>query len=388
LHFPEAQGCAFCGNCNQGCYAPLSAPRNLKAKRSTDNSYVPMALTADRWTNGTAITLITDAFATRIDTDGNGAARGVTWRTVSTGESWSEEAQVVVLAAGTIESPRLWLNSGLPNPNDQVGAGMTDHAPDGVAGVFSDYTGSTKGAASAARVDYPGRGSIEQLGTPPALTAANLATSRAGISGYYSNGLEGTKQGADTVGRLVGTDLKSFMAHIDQTMNILILTDDDVEPQNLVTLSTSQTDEHGPVAKVEVEGRNRSSRTVANRDFLAGEAARILRAAGAVSVHRINWSPILFHIHSTLRMGSDEDTTVLDEFAEARWVPRLFVADNSALSNGVGGPNPTLTTQAVATRTAEAIFQRYFGGDPWVATETPLPSTDPAISYALVDLGL
>ncbi len=48
-------------------------------------------------------------------------------------------------------------------------------------------------------------------------------------------------------------------------------------------------------------------------------------------------------------------------------VRRLFIADNSALANALGGPNPTLTSQALATRTAERIFQRYFGGAPWVA---------------------
>ena len=43
---------------------------------------------------------------------------------------------------------------------------------------------------------------------------------------------------------------------------------------------------------------------------------------------------------------------------ETRWVKRLLIADNSALANGLGGPNPTLTTQALATRTAEEIFRR------------------------------
>ena len=67
----------------------------------------------------------------------------------------------------------------------------------------------------------------------------------------------------------------------------------------------------------------------------------------------------------TMRMGTSADDSVLDRNAEARWVRRLFVVDNSALANGIGGPNPTLTTQALATRTAESTFTRYFGGDPW-----------------------
>jgi methionyl-tRNA synthetase len=65
----------------------------------------------------------------------------------------------------------------------------------------------------------------------------------------------------------------------------------------------------------------------------------------------------------------DPDTSVLDANGEARYVKRLFIADNSALANGIGGPNPTLTMQAVATRISEKIFTRYFDG------EIPYPST-------------
>jgi choline dehydrogenase-like flavoprotein len=79
---------------------------------------------------------------------------------------------------------------------------------------------------------------------------------------------------------------------------------------------------------------------------------------------------------------------VLDKHAETRAVRRLFIADNAALPNGLGGPNPTLTTQALATRTSERVFQRYFGGDPWVASEAPVVSTDPRISTRLAQLGL
>ncbi len=98
---------------------------------------------------------------------------------------------------------------------------------------------------------------------------------------------------------------------------------------------------------------------------------------------RIDFSPLPLHVHSTLRMGLDPADSVLDEHAEARWVDRLFVADNAALANALGGPNPTLTNQALATRTAERIFARWFGGDPWVGAESPVSSLDPRVSAAL-----
>jgi GMC oxidoreductase len=76
-----------------------------------------------------------------------------------------------------------------------------------------------------------------------------------------------------------------------------------------------------------------------------------------------------------MRMGLGADDSVLDPNAEARWMKRLFVPDKSALANSLGGPNPTLTTQALATRTAEKIFERYFDGEPWVGREASRRST-------------
>ena len=47
-----------------------------------------------------------------------------------------------------------------------------------------------------------------------------------------------------------------------------------------------------------------------------------------------------------------------------------------------------LTMQAIATRTAEKIFTRYFDGDPWVKTEAPLSSIDRKVTRAVRQRGL
>jgi choline dehydrogenase-like flavoprotein len=387
LNFPQAQGCTFCGHCLQGCFEPLGAPRNLKAKRSTDNSYVPMALTADLWARGgKAVKLVADAFVVRINTVANSTARSVTWRFGATGERVTEEARVIVMACGAIETPRLWMMSGLPNPqNSRVGRGLTDHHFDTIIGVMPFDTGSSKGPGSAARADFPGYGMLENTGATPAGQASVFTFSDAGIAGFYDNGALGDAHGADSVGRLVGAELMSAMSEVDKLLSIAVLTDDDVEEQNRVTLSTTAPhDEHGPIPLVEIHQRNRSARTKRNREYLVEQAVRLLRAAGASKVYRINNPPWLYHIHSTMRMGLSGRDSVLDKNAEARWVKRLFIADNSALANSIGGPNPTLTTQALATRTAERIFQLYFGGDPWVGEETPVSSIDPAVTQAVM----
>lgn len=56
-----------------------------------------------------------------------------------------------------------------------------------------------------------------------------------------------------------------------------------------------------------------------------------------------------------MRMG-----LVVDADGEAYQVNRLYLADNSVHYNCLGGPNPTLTTQALATRTAEKLMEKYF----------------------------
>jgi choline dehydrogenase-like flavoprotein len=393
LRFPQATGCTFCGHCFQGCMEPIAAPRNQFAKRSTDNSYVPMALTAEAWApGGRAVTLVTDAFVTQVHAEtrnGRPTATGVTWRDAGSGDEHREDATVVVLAGGCTETPRLWLNSGLPNANGWVGRGYTDHFFDWVIGRFDDYTGNSKGVGSSARCDFPGYGGLENVGLPPALQAFSMTLSDSGIRGRYTNGRGATGPWDGPAGRLIGPELKDALAgNADKLLNVLVITDDDVEAQNRVTPSVLPADAHGPVAKVQFHQRQRSARTLANREFLVRKAVELLRGAGARAVYRIDWAPLILHVQSSMRMGASDQDSVLDEEAQARGVDRLYVADNSALANGLGGPNPTLTTQALATRTSERIFQRWFDGDPWVRTEAPVVSTDQRISARLAALGL
>jgi hypothetical protein len=292
------------------------------------------------------------------------------------------------MAGGCTEDPRLWLNSGLPDPNGWVGRGYTDHHFDWVIGVFDEYTGSSKGVGSSARCDFPGHGGLENVGLPPALQAFSMAFSDSGIQGYYDNGrgLSGSWDGK--TGRVPGDEMKEIIADVDKLLNVLVITDDDVEAQNRVVRSSLPGDEQGPIPKVIFKQRQRSARTRANREYCADQAARLVRAAGATKVIRMDWPPLILHVQSTMRMGSDPADSVLDANAEARFVERLFISSNSALSNGLGGPNPTLTTQALATRTAERIMGKYFDGEPWVGVETPTSSIDDKVTQAVIDRGL
>jgi choline dehydrogenase-like flavoprotein len=350
------EGCSLRGQCVNGCATGPSVDRI--AKRSTNVSYIPLALKTGN------VTVRPNAFATSIlstqDPVEGMRAEGVQYRDVWTGEITELRSKAVVMAAGCIETPRLWLNSDLPR-NPWVGRGLTNHFFDWVSGIFDEkdlisilgipdvnpFVGNT----SAARLDYPGLGHIQLSGLSPGLMATTAyATSEAGYSM-----VQDPDPGApwDMQGRIVGAPLKELMSAYRRTLGILIIAEDEVDFRNGVTLDPFLKDEHGPIPVVKY---NPSPQTIKKRNQLARIAANLLRAAGAKKVIRADLPPGLFiHIESTMRMGH-----VTDSSCEALQVKRLYIADNSVHYNSIGGPNPTLTTQALATRTAEKLAEKYF----------------------------
>ncbi|MGH2728626.1 MAG: GMC oxidoreductase, partial [Actinomycetota bacterium] len=163
----------------------------------------------------------------------------------------------------------------------------------------------------------------------------------------------------DFQGRGWGAEGVKRMAEYHRSLTTAISTDDEEIPDNRVTLADDwPADEHGAVPKVIYHPTPKS---VERKTWLTHKATEILRAAGAREVHHTDIQPAFFtHIMGTMRMGADPATSVVDAGGEAHEVGRLFVGDCSILPNGLGGPNPTLTAQALAARTAEQIAARYF----------------------------
>jgi choline dehydrogenase-like flavoprotein len=129
-----------------------------KAKRATNVSDVPPAVATGN------CEIVPDAFAMAIlhdgGDDGRARARGVRWRDTRTGQLREAEARVIVLAGGSIESPRLWLNSALPDSNEAVGRYLTTHLQDIVTGFFDREVNPDVGQITMARADFPGHGTI------------------------------------------------------------------------------------------------------------------------------------------------------------------------------------------------------------------------------------
>ncbi len=353
--YPDIEGSTLAGQELHGDPHPRGAPVDRRAKRSTLVSLVPRALRTGN------VTVRPNAFVTDVLTarrDGGLTATGVAYRDTWSGETETVEADVVVLAAGAIETPRLWLNAGLPD-DGWVGRGLTTHWFDWVVGFFEsetveEITGRSEirpdiGQNGAARLDYPGLGALAVNATPPAVAAASTF----GISqaGYSFDTVVPDDAPWGSRGRVVGTELKKLMAQYPQMLPVIVHTDDQPRRENGIRLDPTTRDEHGPVPVVEWEPSRADSR---KRDRLAELAAKLLDEAGATRVHRTDQAPMLLHMQSTMALGR-----VTDSAAEARQVDRLFVADHSVVPNGLGGANPTHTGQALAMRTAERIHERY-----------------------------
>ncbi len=349
------EGCTLCGHCINGCHIGPTVDKT--AKRSTLVSYIPLALKTR------AVEVRPNAFVIKILTANSKTglrAAGVRFRNTWSGEIGELWAKVIVLAGGSIETPRLWLNSDLPQ-NPWVGRGLTNHWFDCVSGIFDEkvllrilglsnikpYVGQN----SAARFDYPGLGVIQGVGLSPGLSASLLYTLSS--KGYNFLNKPDLTAPWDMEGRVIGQQLKAVMQDYPRTLSVLIFTDDEVNQQNGITLHPTLRDEHGRIPLIKYQPGKKDSQ---KRAKLAVIAAEILKHAGAKTIIRANCIPGFFaHVESTMRMGY-----VTDQAGEALQVERLYIADNSIHFNSLGGPNPTLTTQALATRTAEKIAIKYF----------------------------
>ncbi|PKG25607.1 GMC family oxidoreductase N-terminal domain-containing protein [Niallia nealsonii] len=349
------EGCTLAGHCINGC--PHGPSMDKVAKRSTNVSYVPLALKTGN------VSIHPNAFAVKILTEKSSSnklrANGVKIRNTWTGEQEVIRAKIVVMACGSIESPRLWLNSDLPE-NPWVGRGLVNHYMDWLTGIFDEkdlisilgttdinpFVGNTCGA----RLDYPGLGALQSVGMSPGLTASFHGLSESGYSFLYP-----PKQNVpwNIEGRSFGYELKELMDSYRKSLSILVTTDDEVDQRNGVTLDPLISDENGFVPVISYTPTKQS---IKKRSELVKIAADLLRKAGAKKIIRSNWSPgMMIHIESTMRIGH-----VVDENCEAFQVKRLYIADNSVHFNSLGGVNPTLTTQALAVRTAEKLFENYF----------------------------
>jgi choline dehydrogenase-like flavoprotein len=256
------------------------------------------------------------------------------------GEERFQPAERVFVCCYAIETPRLLLNSGnLANSSDQVGRNLMVHS----------------GPIAHGRFDRP----LDSFVTPPVGVMTRdpypSASSRGFLRGFllntycqfpinFARGLVGSNP--DLWGRDL-MDVLDEYAHWG-----LVATLGEVLPsaENRVTLADEVDDNGVPVAHITFSyGENDKAIVEAERKL----AEEVLEAAGAP---RVLTSDGTHHVLGTARMGTDPADSVVGPDCRSHDVPNLWVCDGSVWPT-VGAVNPSLTIEALATRTARLVLE-------------------------------
>jgi choline dehydrogenase-like flavoprotein len=281
--------------------------------------------------------------AFRIAHNGGGKVTGVHYFDAD-GNERVQKARAVCVAGNAIETARLLLNSdsslfpdGLANSSDQVGRNLMVHSGPIAYGRFDQPLDSfiTPPVGIFTRDPYP---SDERRG----FRRGYLMNTYAQFPINFAHSL--TASNPD----LWGEDLMDVLDEYAHWGLIAALGEVLPDPDNRVTLA-DETDDHGvPVARVTFSyGDNDRAVIAAMRD----DASRIMDAAGA---HRFLFNNGNHHVLGTCRMGTDPATSVVDPDCRSHDVDNLWICDGSVFPT-VGAVNPSLTIQALATRTARQL---------------------------------
>lgn len=316
--------------------------------RSTSQSvFTPEAVATGRYD------LRPDCYVHEITLHPDGRVKGALYADAN-GQFVEQEADIVLVCCGAVESARLLLASksslfpdGLANSSGQVGRNATFHEYFFAIGLFDKeihdplygWAGNYVNGTSFEfyESDY-NRGHM--LGC--LITASGL--------GPPSNW---TFPGRPTWGSAAKDADRDFFNH---SMKLGVLLNDLPRESNRVDLDPEVKDAWGqPVARI-THTNHPNDVTLGN--WQVNKNQEILEAAGASKV-----LPVYFeqatgnacHQHGTARMGNDPATSVLDKWGRAHDVSNLYILDGSGFPTGPG-VNPTLTIMANAWRCSERIL--------------------------------
>lgn len=318
------QPCARRGVCMFGC------PEG--AKGSTDLTLWPPAIAA-------GAKLVTGARVREITTNRQGLATGAIWIDRD-GVEHRAEADVVVLAANGIGTPRLLLASGLANSSGMVGKRLMLHPYMSVLGLYDEELESWLGPWGTPLLSLQFADTDESRGFPRGAQWDVMPIGGPLMALARWSGLPFDKRWGPPVHGLVERTLgRAF----DWGIGIEDLPSD----ANDVSLDPSLTDGDGiPAPRIHYRIDEDARRNIAWQLERAKEAHE---AAGAVETVVTDWSHWGWHLLGTCRMGDDPATSVVDRFGRAHDVPNLFIVDGSVFVTS-GPQPPTATIAANAAR--------------------------------------
>jgi len=334
--------CNACGGCSSGC------PRGSMAKMSI--SLWPRAVAA-----GTD--LRPECRVERIETNAAGRATGAVYVDRRTGLREIQTADLVIVAANGVGTPRLLLMSasgqfpgGLANRNGVVGRYLLHHTLVS-AEIFLDAPAQTHMGNAGVLVSSqfaesdPSRGFVNGF---------NFNVARSGHAGIAAIGTFG-----DRPAPWGAAHHAWFRGHFSRAMVVHAIGDDIPQATNRITLSEDRTDGDGlPAARLTYVPHENDWRMMAYmkdrlRDIAASVNAPDHRITDYVDENGVYRTPA-WHLLGTCRMGGDPEHSVTDSWHQSWDVPNLYIIDGSSVVTG-GVVNPTSTVCALALRAARRL---------------------------------
>ena len=349
--YKDRPGCTYCGFCQAfGCH--------VGAKSSILVTKLPEADASGNFK------LITGAMCYRVNSDNSGKATGVSYYGPG-GSDNTIEADLVILTPFIYDNTRLLLLSktdkfpnGLANSSGHLGKHIVTHIRSRVIVAFDDrfvniYMGPS--AQKHSVDDWNGdnfdhkdlgfiRGAQISIG-PTALEGGPLGAAEAppppGIPRW-------------------GEKYRDFFAkYYARHAAIAAQIEDLPYPHQTIDLDPDTRDAWGlPAPRMTYDWRRPNE--LARTEFIAKKMEEMARATGAAHVWRTpeNRGAPGGHHEGGTRMGSDPKNSVVNKYGQSWDIPNLFMIGSSTFPSQ-SSFNPTLTIEALAFMSADAIVNRY-----------------------------
>jgi gluconate 2-dehydrogenase alpha chain len=350
--YRDRPGCTYCGFCQAfGCH--------VGAKSSILVTKLPEADATGNFK------LVTGAMCYRVNSDSSGKATGVSYYGPDRSDN-TITADLVILSPFIYDNTRLLLLSktekfpgGLANSSGHLGKHIMTHIRSAVFTAFDDRCINVYMGPSAQKH------SIDDFNADN-FDHKDLGFIRGAQISMGTVSLEGGPLSAATAMEPPkgtprwGAAYRDFIAkYYARHAAIGAQIEDLPYPYQTIDLDPDIRDAWGlPAPRMTYDWRRPNE--LKRYEFMAAKMEEVGRAMGAGKVWRGAMGPGApgGHHEGGTRMGSDPSTSVVNKYSQSWDIPNLFLMGSSTFPS-MSGFNPTLTIEALAYMTADAIVNRY-----------------------------
>ncbi|MEU7133532.1 GMC family oxidoreductase [Streptomyces sp. NPDC046261] len=325
------------------------------------------------------VTLVPRAVVNRVLATGDGRVFGVAYQRYDDPASpvhttRTAEADIVVLAAHSIENAKLLLVSRLANSSDQVGRNLMDHPTLLTWGLLDHPVGPFRGPGSTSGLENFRAGPARRTRAPFRIEIANWGwswpTGSPGSDVARLLGIGGDSDQPRGKG-LFGPRLREALGRdLGRQFSLQFAMEQDAESRNRVTVDPRVRDRLGnprPVITYDLSDRVKrgmaAAKAVSDQIFrLLGAEDRTTYAPGPLAPGWFRFDDRDFvyqgagHGAGTHIMGEDPATSVVDHWQRCWDHPTLYAVGCGSMPS-MGTSNPSLTMAALALRSCEQIHR-------------------------------